>query len=239
MYPNIDSTRFTTPSSTDSTRFTNHEKVLKFEPLPSPPHPLFDQNISKNASIQQLPLPSDTTTIPKNTAPKDLNEQQSQLPLNIKEQPQFPATPTSNLPTPAPTSIPSQSLLTTRNVTICLRQSSIPTSNKLSHPIPLALHDSKLSPTSNLSSRYPDLTLHDLGRDARPSPQPDLPTPLPNLIEERLTNSLIRLASIQMELTQELTTLEFYHILHYPTSLNMQHLSLIHQLNNFVNSSLQ
>ncbi|KAH0695957.1 hypothetical protein KY289_013439 [Solanum tuberosum] len=68
------------------------------------------------------------------------------------------------------------------------------------------------------------------------------PTPLPTLIEERLTNSLIRLASTQLELTQELTTLEFYHLLHFPSplsNLNTHHLYLIHQLNNFVHSSLQ
>ncbi|KAH0761310.1 hypothetical protein KY290_017383 [Solanum tuberosum] len=67
------------------------------------------------------------------------------------------------------------------------------------------------------------------------------PTPLPILIKERLTNSLIRLASTQLELTQELTTLEFYYLLHHPSALpnlSMQHLMLILQLNNFVNSSL-
>ncbi|KAK4733561.1 hypothetical protein R3W88_007822 [Solanum pinnatisectum] len=57
---------------------------------------------------------------------------------------------------------------------------------------------------------------------------------------ERLRNNLIRLAGIQLELTQEPTTLEFYHILHYPTSLlnlNLQHLSLIFLLNSFVENA--
>ncbi|KAH0727851.1 hypothetical protein KY290_003569 [Solanum tuberosum] len=48
----------------------------------------------------------------------------------------------------------------------------------------------------------------------------DPPTPLPILLEERLTNSLIRLASTQLELAQQLTTLEFYHLLHQPTALS-------------------
>ncbi|KAH0652415.1 hypothetical protein KY290_032630 [Solanum tuberosum] len=68
------------------------------------------------------------------------------------------------------------------------------------------------------------------------------PTPLPILIEERLTGSLIRLTATQLELTQELTTLELYNILHQTASLsnlNMQHLQLVYQLNNFVNYSLQ
>lgn len=67
-------------------------------------------------------------------------------------------------------------------------------------------------------------------------------TPLPSLINERLTNNLIRLASTQLELAQELTSTKFYHILHFPSplsNLNSHHLSLIHQLNTFVNSSLQ
>ncbi|KAK4708677.1 hypothetical protein R3W88_029602 [Solanum pinnatisectum] len=55
------------------------------------------------------------------------------------------------------------------------------------------------------------------------------PTPLLISIVERLTGSLIRLATTQLELTQELTTLELYNILHQPTplsNLNMQHLQL-------------
>ncbi|KAG5590031.1 hypothetical protein H5410_040545 [Solanum commersonii] len=68
------------------------------------------------------------------------------------------------------------------------------------------------------------------------------PTLLPTLIHERLTGSLIRLAAIQLELAQELTTLEFYHILHQLarlSNLNMQLLQLIQQLNCFANYSLQ
>ncbi|KAK6775884.1 hypothetical protein RDI58_026885 [Solanum bulbocastanum] len=71
---------------------------------------------------------------------------------------------------------------------------------------------------------------------------PDYPTSLPTLIEERLTGSLIRLDATQLELTQELTTLELYHILYQPTTLsnlNKQHLSFILRLNNFVSCSLQ
>ncbi|KAH0642526.1 hypothetical protein KY290_034108 [Solanum tuberosum] len=67
-------------------------------------------------------------------------------------------------------------------------------------------------------------------------------TPIPIVIGERLTNSLIRLAATQLELIQELTTLERYYILHQPTPLsnpNMQHLLLIHQLNSSVNYSLR
>ncbi|KAG5575586.1 hypothetical protein H5410_055720 [Solanum commersonii] len=68
------------------------------------------------------------------------------------------------------------------------------------------------------------------------------PTPLPNLVKERFTSSLKRLASIQLELTQELTNLELYHILYFSTTLSnlsMHHLLLIHQLNSYVNSFLQ
>lgn len=68
------------------------------------------------------------------------------------------------------------------------------------------------------------------------------PTPLLILIEEQFTGSLIRLAATQLELTQELTALEFYIILHHPaafSNLSMQHLSLILQLNSLVSHSLQ